>query len=86
MIIDWKLVFGFLASRIIGNTPKASLVCCRMLYIVFLTSDGQSPLYETKSSDEGQIIEAFSGQSPLYLTKSSDEGQFMMTQCGRSPL
>jgi hypothetical protein len=53
-----------------------------MLYIVFVTSDGQSPLYETKSFNEGQIIEALSGQSPLYVTKSSDEGQFMMTQRG----
>ena len=45
-----------------------------------MTSDGQSPLYETKSSNEGQIIKALIGQSPLYVTKSSDEGQFMMTQ------
>jgi hypothetical protein len=75
-----------LASRIIVDTPKASLVCCHMLYIIFMTSDGQSPLYETKSSDKGQINEAHSGQSPLYVTKSSNEGQFMMTQRGRSLL
>ncbi len=68
-----------LASRVIGNTPEALLVCCHMLYIVFVTSDGQSPLYKIKSFNEGQIIEALSGRSPLYVTKSSGEGQFMMT-------
>jgi hypothetical protein len=43
---------------------------------------GQSPLYETKSSDEGQIIEAPRGRSPLYETKSSDEGQ-ICGHCGQ---
>jgi hypothetical protein len=33
----------------------------------------QSPLYVTKSSDEGQIMLP-NGRSPLYVTKSSDEG------------
>ncbi len=42
--------------------------------------------YETKSSDEGQIIEALRGRSPLQETKSSDEGQIIETLGGRSPL
>ncbi len=42
--------------------------------------------YETKSSDEGQIIEALRDQSPLHETKSSDEGQFIETLGGRSLL
>ncbi len=42
--------------------------------------------YETKSSDEGQIIEALGGRSPLHETMSSDEGQFIETLGGRSPL
>ncbi len=42
--------------------------------------------YETKSSDEGQIIEALRGRSPLHKTKSSDEGQIIETLGGRSPL
>ena len=47
---------------------------------------GQSPLYETKSSDEGQNFEALRGRSPLYETKSSDEGQIIEALSGRSPL
>ncbi len=42
--------------------------------------------YETKSSDEGQIIEALRGRRPLHETKSSDEGQIIETLSGRSPL
>jgi hypothetical protein len=42
--------------------------------------------YETKSSDEGQIIEALCGRSPLHKAKSSDEGQIIETLSGRSPL
>jgi hypothetical protein len=42
--------------------------------------------YKTKSSDEGQIIEALCGRSPLHETKSSDEGQIIETLGGRSPL
>ena len=42
--------------------------------------------YETKSSDEGQIIEALRGRSPLHKTKSSDEGQIIESLGGRSPL
>ncbi len=42
--------------------------------------------YETKSSDEGQIIEALRGQSPLHKTKSSVEGQIIETLGGRSLL
>ncbi len=42
--------------------------------------------YETKSSDEGQIIEALRGRSPLHETKSSDEGQIIETLGGQSPL
>jgi hypothetical protein len=34
-------------------------------------------LHETKSSDEGQILEALRGRSPLHETKSSDEGQLI---------
>ncbi len=40
--------------------------------------------YETKSSDEGQIIETLGGQSPLHMTKSSDEGHITETLDGRS--
>jgi hypothetical protein len=39
--------------------------------------------YETKSSDEGQIIEALCGQSKLHKTKSSNEGQIIKTPGGR---
>ncbi len=42
--------------------------------------------YETKSSDEGQIIEALCGRSPLHKTKSSDMGQIIETLGGQSPL
>ncbi len=42
--------------------------------------------YETKSSDEGQIIEALRGRSPLHETKSSDKGQIIETLGGQSPL
>ena len=42
--------------------------------------------YETKSSNEGQIIEALRGQSPLQETKSSNEGQIIEALCGQSPL
>ncbi len=42
--------------------------------------------YETKSSDEGQIIEALRGQSPLHETKSSAKGQIIENLGGRSPL
>ncbi len=42
--------------------------------------------YETKSSDEGQIIEALRGRSPLHETKYSDEEQIIETLGGRSPL
>ncbi len=38
--------------------------------------------YETKSSNEGQIIEALRGQSPLQETKSSNEGQIIETPSG----
>jgi hypothetical protein len=37
---------------------------------------------QTKSFDEGQIIEALGGQSPLHETKSSDEGQIIETLGG----
>ena len=43
-----------------------------------IVPSGQSPLYVTKSSDEGQIMLP-SGRSPLYETKSSDEGQIMLS-------
>ncbi len=42
--------------------------------------------YKTKSSDEGQIIEALRGRSPLHETKSSGEGQIIETLGGQSPL
>ena len=42
--------------------------------------------YETKSSDEGQIIEALRGRSLLHKTKSSNEGQIIETLGGQSPL
>ncbi len=42
--------------------------------------------YETKSSDEGQIIEALRGQSPLHETKSSAKGQIIETLGGRTLL
>ena len=38
--------------------------------------------YETKSPDEGQIIEALCGRSPLHETKSSNEGQIIETLGG----
>ncbi len=41
--------------------------------------------YKTKSSDEGQIIEALRGRSPLHEI-TSDEGQIIVTLGGRSPL
>jgi hypothetical protein len=50
---------------------------CSILLEIMLPS-GRSPLYVTKSSDEGQIMLP-SGRSPLYETKSSDEGQIMLT-------
>ncbi len=42
--------------------------------------------YETKSYDEGQIIEALPGRSSLHETKSSDKGQIIETLGGQSPL
>ncbi len=42
--------------------------------------------YKTKSSDEGQIIEALRGRSPLHETKSTDKGQIIETLGGQSPL
>jgi hypothetical protein len=42
--------------------------------------------YETKSSNEGQIIEALCGRNPLHKTKSSNEGQIIETLGGQSPL
>ncbi len=38
--------------------------------------------YKTKSSDEGQIIEALRGRSPLHETKSSNEGHIIETPGG----
>jgi len=57
-----------------------------MLYLAgdHVVPSRRSPLYVTKSSDEGQIMLP-SGRSPLYATKSSDEGQIMFPS-GRSPL
>ena len=50
-----------------------------MLYLAgdHVVPSGRSPLYVTKSSDEGQIMLP-SGRSPLYETKSSNEGQIML--------
>jgi hypothetical protein len=43
--------------------------------------------YKTKSSNEGQIIEALCGRSLLHETKSSNEGQEIIeTPGGQSPL
>ncbi len=42
--------------------------------------------YETKSSNEGQMIKALRGRSPLHKTKSFDKGQIIETLGGRSPL
>ncbi len=42
--------------------------------------------YKTKSSDEGQIIEALRGRSPLHKTKSSSKGQIIETPGGQSLL
>ncbi len=64
-------------------------MCHWFFVMLYLAGDhvgiaGRSPLYVTKSSDEGQIMLP-SGQSPLYETKSSDEGQIMLPS-GRSLL
>jgi len=69
---------------------SALLYMCHWFFVMlYLARDhvvpsGRSPLYVTKSSDEGQIMLP-SGRSPLYATKSSDEGQIMLPS-GRSPL
>ncbi len=97
LFFDWsssKSKLTIIALSKDASTQKSSKLLGKLdhlfptayLYIVFMTSDGQSPLFETNSSDKGQIIEALSGQSPLYVTKSSNEGQFMMTQHGQSLL
>jgi len=54
------------------------------LFSDHVVPSGQSPLYVTKPSDEGQIMLP-SGRSLLYETKSSDEGQIMLPS-GRSPV
>jgi hypothetical protein len=56
---------------------------CSILLEIMLLSE-RSPLYMSKSSNEGQIMLP-TGRSPLYATKSSNEGQIMLPS-GRSLL
>ncbi len=66
-----------------GAIPEALVVkvCCAWqsppMRGNFWSLSGQSPLCKTKSSNEGQFLEALCGWSLLHETKSSDKGQFL---------
>jgi len=66
-----------MSEHFLGSNKAFEILANLGLEPLIMLPSGRSPLYATKSSDEGQIILP-SGRSPLYETKSSNEGQIML--------
>jgi hypothetical protein len=59
------------------SLSMGSVICCQGLLYVIAGHYGLNLLRETKSSDEGLILETHHGRSPLCKIKSSNDEQIL---------